>query len=101
MRALPVTFRDVEAGDGTVVAVEVTGEAGGRWTVERRAGGWVQVPVPPRAATSTDTLTPDTAWRLVTRRWGREAAKARFPDIRIEGDEALGGYVLDMVSVMA
>jgi hypothetical protein len=39
MRALPFTLRSVEAGDGTVVAVEVTGEAGGVWSVERRAGG--------------------------------------------------------------
>lgn len=101
MRALPFTFRDVEAGDGTAVAVVLTGEAGGVWAVERQAGKWVQVPVPPRAATSTVTLTPDTAWRLVTKRWGREAAVARFPDIRIDGDHTLGGHVLDMVSVMA
>jgi Mycothiol maleylpyruvate isomerase N-terminal domain len=101
MRALPVAFRGVEAGDGTVVAVVVTGAAGGRWSVERRAGGWVQVPVPARAAASTVTLAPDTAWRLVTRRWGRGAAAARFPDIRIEGDHALGGHIFDLVSVMA
>jgi hypothetical protein len=31
----------------------------------------------------------------------REAAFARFPDIRIEGDQAIGEHVLDMVSVMA
>jgi uncharacterized protein (TIGR03083 family) len=43
MRALPFTFRSVEAEVGTVVAVEVTGEAGGVWSVERRDGGWVQV----------------------------------------------------------
>jgi hypothetical protein len=46
-------------------------------------------------------MPPDTAWRLVTKRWGWEAAKARFPDIRIDGDPALGGHVLEMVSVMA
>lgn len=101
MRALPFTFRSVEAGAGTVVAVVVSGEAGGRWAVERRDGGWVQVPEPPRAATSTVTLTPDTAWKVVTKRWGRAAVQAGFPDIRIDGDQALGRHVLDMVSVMA
>lgn len=101
MRALPFAFRSVEAGDGTVVAVVVTGEAGGVWAVERRPGGWVQVPVPPRAATSTVTLAPDTAWKVVTKRWGRATVLARFPDIRIDGDQALGGHVLDTVSVMA
>jgi hypothetical protein len=82
-------------------AVVVTGEAGGAWAVERRDGGWVQVPDPPRAVTSTVTLPPDTAWKVVTKRWGRKAVLARFPDIRIEGDQALGEHVLDMVSVMA
>jgi hypothetical protein len=52
------------------------------------------MPMPP-------ILPPDTAWRLVTKRWGREAVPVRFPDVRIEGDQALGGHVLDMVSVMA
>lgn len=101
MRALPFTFRNVDAALGIDVSVIVTGEAGGTWHVERRETGWVQVPVPSRAAASTVTLSPDTAWRLVTKRWGREAALARFPDIRIEGDQALGGHVLDTVSVMA
>ncbi len=101
MRALPYTFRNVDAAQGIVVTVVVTGEEGGTWHVERRETGWVQVPVTSRAATSTVTLSSDTAWRLVTKRRGREAVLARFPDIRIEGDQALGGHVLDTVSVMA
>ena len=100
-RALPVAFRGVDAEVGTVVAVVVTGEAGGRWAVERQPGGWVQVSEPPRPAASTVTLDPDTAWRLVTKRRDRAAVLARFPDIRVQGDEALGGHVLDTVSVMA
>jgi hypothetical protein len=35
MRALPFTFRGVEAERGSVVTVAVTGEAGGNWHVER------------------------------------------------------------------
>jgi hypothetical protein len=101
MRALPFTFRSVGAVDGTVVAVVVTGEAGGWWGVERQAGGWVQVPEPPRAATSTVTLPLDTAWKVVTKRRSREAVCQQFPGIQIAGDEPLGLHVLDMVSVMA
>jgi hypothetical protein len=101
MRALPHTFRDVEAEPGAVVAVEVTGEAGGRWGVVRRPGGWVQVPDPPEPATSTVVLDPDTAWRLFTKRRNRAAVLAQFPGIHIAGDQRLGGHVLDMVSVMA
>jgi hypothetical protein len=101
MRALPFTFRSVEAGVGTVVAVEVTGEAGGLWSVERRDSGWVQVPVPPRRPTATVTMDEQTAWKVVTKRRSREAVRQQFPGIRIAGDEPLGLHVLDMVSVMA
>jgi hypothetical protein len=101
MRALPFTFRTVEAGVGTVVAVEVTGVAGGVWSVERRDGGWVQVPVPPRTPTATVTMDEHTAWKVVTKRRSREAVRQQFPGIRVAGDERLGLHVLDMVSVMA
>jgi hypothetical protein len=100
MRALPFTFRGVEADRGSVVTVTVTGEAGGNWHVEQRGDGWEQVAEPPRSA-ATVTMDQDTAWKLVTKRRSREAVLRQFPGIRITGDEALGAHVLDMVSVMA
>ena len=48
MRALPFTFRVVEAESGSVVTVAVTGEAGGNWHVERQEGGWAQIADSPR-----------------------------------------------------
>jgi hypothetical protein len=101
MRALPFTFRGAEANVGTVVTVAVTGEAGGNWHVERREGGWEQTPEPPRSAAATVTMSQDTAWKIVTKRRSREATRQQFPEIRFEGDEALGLHALDMVSVMA
>jgi hypothetical protein len=100
MRALPFTFQEVEADLGSVVTVQVTGEAGGNWHVERQEGGWAQIADPPRSA-ATVTMDQDTAWKLVTKRRSREASRRQFPGIRITGDEALGLHVLDMVSVMA
>jgi hypothetical protein len=101
MRALPFTFRGVAAEGGSVVTVAVTGESGGNWHVERREEGWEQVAEPPRPASATVRMDQDTAWKLVTKRRSREAARQQFPRIRVEGDEALGLHVLDMVSVMA
>ena len=40
MRALPFTFRNVEADIGSLVTVTVTGEVGGTWHVEKKALGW-------------------------------------------------------------
>jgi hypothetical protein len=101
MRALPFTFRDVEADVGSVVTVKVTGEAGGDWHVERREEGWRQTVEPPRSPAATVTMDQDTAWKLVTKRRSREASRRQFPGIGIMGDEALGLHVFDMVSVMA
>jgi hypothetical protein len=101
MRAVPFTFRAVGAHVGRVVAVAVTGEAGGNWYVERGERGWEQTPDPSRPPTATVTMEQDTACKLVTKRRSREAARRQFPCIRITGDEALGLHVLGMVSVMA
>lgn len=101
MRALPFTFRAVEADRGSVVTVAVTGEAGGNWYVERREDGWEQTADPPRSPSAAVTMDQDTAWRLVTKRRSRDEIRQQFPGIRITGDEALGLPVLDMVSVMA
>jgi hypothetical protein len=101
MRALPFTYRDVEAEDGTVVAVIVRGPAGGVWFLRRHAGCWAQVQDDTARAAATVTLGQDSAWKLFTKRMSRDAARARFPDIEVNGDVALGGHVLDMVAVMA
>jgi hypothetical protein len=101
MRAMPFTFRSVEADPGTAVTVAVTGEAGGRWHVERRESNWEQAAEWPRPPSATVTMDQDTAWKLVRKRRSREATRRQFAEIRITGDEALGLHALDMVSVMA
>jgi len=101
MRALPFTFRNLDAAVGSIVTVAVIGEAGGNWHVERRVGGWEQIIEFPRPSAATVTMDQDTAWKLVTKRRSREAIRHQFPGIQITGDEALGLHVLDMVSVMA
>src|SRR5262249_46374463 len=67
MRALPFTFREIQADRGSVVTVTVTGEAGGNWHVERQKGGWSQVADPPQSAAATVTMDQDMAWKLVTK----------------------------------
>lgn len=101
MRALPFTFRSVEAEVGAVVVVTVTGEAGGRWHIQRGESGWQQVTQPSGSVQSTVTLDQHSAWKLVTKRRKRMVTLTQFPDIRIDGDVRLGSYVLDMVSMMA
>lgn len=101
MRALPFTFRNVEANEGMIVTVTITGEAGGNWHIVRRTNGWDQIADSSQLAEATVTMDQDTAWKLVTKRRSRDVVRQQFPAIQIKGDERLGLHVLDMVSVMA
>jgi Mycothiol maleylpyruvate isomerase N-terminal domain len=101
MRALPFIYRDVEADIGSVVAVHIEGVAGGSWFVERQKGGWQQVPAVNRPAQATVTMPEIVAWKLVTKRRSIEAAKQVFPEIKVEGDQALGSHIYSLLSVMA
>lgn len=101
LRALPFTYRHVQANSGTVVAVRIQGEAGGEWYIAKDTDAWRSVAQPPASPKVIVSFGQDSAWKLFTKRMDREAALARFPDIAFEGDRELGLHVLDMVSVMA
>jgi len=101
MRALPFTYRDVDAPEGTVVEVRVSGDAGGSWFIERRADRWLQMIYSVQSPAAIVEMDQDTAWRMLTKRRARETIRRQFPEIRISGDEELGAHALDMVSVMA
>jgi hypothetical protein len=101
MRALPFTYRNVPADEGTLLVVTVVGEAGGDWFLVRDGAAWRQVAVAGGQATARVSLGQDAAWKLLTKRLDRPTALARFKDIAFEGDRELGVHVLDMVCVMA
>lgn len=101
LRALPYTYRDVRADVGAAVGLSVTGNAGGEWTLSRARDGWILGEGRPEFPESRVTLDQETLWRLVTKRRTREEVLAALPEIRIEGDEALGGRFLGLVSMMA
>ncbi|HEX2905694.1 MAG TPA: hypothetical protein VHO69_02460, partial [Phototrophicaceae bacterium] len=98
MRALPRTFREVEAEENTHVQVIISGEAGNSWSLLREAQGWslyrgVELPV-----TAQVTLDADTAWRLFTKGMTPEAAAERAT---FAGDETLGRVMLQTVAIIA
>jgi hypothetical protein len=53
LRALPFTYRDVDAPRGTTARVRITGAAGGDWVVCRAAGGWTLLNEPGDGADGT------------------------------------------------
>lgn len=97
VRALPHTYRKVEATDGTLVTLTVTGDAGGRWSLLRDDGKWdlyVDVEGEPHAEI---IIKDDLAWRLFTKGVSKEAAVTKAT---IKGDAALGATALSMISII-
>jgi hypothetical protein len=98
VRALPLTFRDTRAVEGTLVALTISGPAGGRWCLRREGESWElyeSAPCIPQAEVIVDQ---DVAWRLFTRGLSKEEA---LPLVTLVGDTSLGERVLDTVSIIA
>lgn len=98
VRALPHTFRAVEAPAGTLVKLMIPGEAGGAWHLVREDERWKLYRDTDLRPACTVTVDAETAWRLFTKGIDKESARARA---HIEGDEALGIKALDTVSIIA
>lgn len=98
VRALPYTFRETDAADGTLVALKISGESGGQWYLLREAGRWRLHVGMSQQTHAQVIMDQDVAWRACTKGIGREEARAQAT---ILGDQALGLKVLDMVSIIA
>jgi len=98
LRALPHTYRSLEAADGTVIGFRITGKAGGDWSLRREQGAWRLYAGQAPEAAARVSIDQDTAWRLFTKGIRPKTTQA---GLRLEGDAALGERILQMVSIMA
>jgi uncharacterized protein (TIGR03083 family) len=98
MRALPRTFHDTSAAEGTHVRIIISGAAGNQWSLVREADRWSLYRSAGLPVTAQVTLDAETAWRLFTK--GLDAETAAQTAI-IEGDERLGRVVFKTVSILA
>jgi uncharacterized protein (TIGR03083 family) len=96
--ALPRTFRDVAARDGTAVSLTVTGDSGGSWSVVRKDAGWRLMLGVAEAPAASVSLDQDTYWRLVTKGWTPDEAASRAT---IRGRADLGRRVLESIAIIA
>jgi hypothetical protein len=97
VRALPWTYRDVAAPDGTAVQLTISGEAGGAWCLRREGGGWKLYTGAPEKPSAALTLDAEDAWRLFTK--GRSKDEVR-PRARLDGDTRLAEQALEMISII-
>jgi uncharacterized protein (TIGR03083 family) len=98
VRALPHTFRETAAAEGTLVTLSIGGTSGGEWSLLREEGRWnlyLDASGQPDAQVSIDQ---DVAWRLFTKGLDKQEAQAQAT---VAGNQALALKVLNMVSIIA
>jgi uncharacterized protein (TIGR03083 family) len=97
MRALPHTFRHTDAESGETVLIDVSGPAGGQWTLTREPTRWTLSGGEPPEATVRIGLRDDAAWKLLFNALPKaDAAEA----LRIEGRAELAAPFIGARSVV-
>jgi uncharacterized protein (TIGR03083 family) len=97
VRALPHNFRDASAHDGTVVRLEISGNAGGVWFLVRIGPTW-QLAIESETEPSADMVLPqDTAWRMFTKGVDGEGARAQAV---IRGEAELVSPIFRTISII-
>ena len=97
LRGLPHAFRNASAGTGQTLTIEVTGVAGGVWTLRRDDGGWTLWAGEDHGETARVTMSGDTAWRLLFNALSAEDADRL---VTRSGDAAVYGPLLRARSVI-
>ncbi|MFL5462001.1 MAG: maleylpyruvate isomerase family mycothiol-dependent enzyme [Gemmatimonadales bacterium] len=98
VRALPFTYGPVEALPRTAVRLEITGDAGGVWTLARGGIAWELFTGEAPSLAAHVTMDQDVAWKLFSKGLRPDEA---LRQVRIEGDESLGRPMLGALGIMA
>jgi uncharacterized protein (TIGR03083 family) len=97
VRALPHAYAEMEASDGASLALIVPGEDRWAWTLVREGGQWELYCGESGEATTTVTVEPAAAWRLLYNALPPERAR---DEIKVQGNEALVEPLIRTRSVM-
>jgi uncharacterized protein (TIGR03083 family) len=98
VRALPHTYRQIQAADGTLVVLTISGSSGGQWCLLRENEQWQLYLHNQHSPDAEVIIDEEIAWRLFTRGMSKDKARSK---VALLGDQALGLPVLDMVSIIA
>jgi len=98
IHALPHTFQGIDEPEGTSVAINITGEAGGVWSVVREGDCWELYAGKSEHPRAEIEIPEDAAWRLFTRGISIEAARQATT---LCGDVRLAEKVLETTSIIA
>jgi uncharacterized protein (TIGR03083 family) len=97
VRGLPHALRAVNAEIGQAAVFDVSGPAGGTWSLVREPARWTIHAGSPDAAASRVRLSDDTAWKLL---FNALSERDLLETVQLEGDQALGKAVVKARSVI-
>ncbi|WP_020535667.1 maleylpyruvate isomerase N-terminal domain-containing protein [Lewinella cohaerens] len=95
LKALPHTFREVPATDGTCIQLSIPGACGGRWFFFAHQGQWQIGEAAINTPITEVTITAEAFWKLVSK---SKRAVDLEAFIEVKGDPLLAEKVLSMVS---
>jgi uncharacterized protein (TIGR03083 family) len=98
VRALPFSYRDVEADPNVRIELRIGGAAGGTWTLARSAEDWQLFLGAASNPTTVLSLDQETAWKLFSKALSPNQVSR---EISIAGDARLGEPFLKTLAVMA
>jgi len=97
MRALPFTYRNVEAEAGSLAQFTISGDCGGSWYLLRDGGAWALIASPFGKQISETIIPQEIAWRIFTKGISFDDARTQ---VQVAGDEAVGLHILKMISIV-
>jgi hypothetical protein len=98
MRALPHTYRAIEAEPGESIHFRVLGEAGGDWILRREPQGWRLFTGRDKNPAARVTLDQGSAWKIFSKGLSPELARRA---VSIEGNPLLAQPIFSARAVMA
>lgn len=97
MRATPHHYRDVPAPEGTSIAIQISGEAGGEWCLYRGPISWELLAESEGTPRASASIPQDAAWRMFTKGMTSNHARALST---ITGDAALAEPFFHTIAII-
>jgi hypothetical protein len=94
---MPHVYRDVDAPEGTVIELNISGDCGGGWFLSKGPAAWNFLRQPVEDVAARITISQALAWRLFTKGIDRDAARSQ---IELEGNLDLGQKILDLTAIV-
>jgi len=98
IRALPYSYQEISAPEGSTMTLSIIGDSGGVWTIRREKDKWILYKGRDEAFHSEVIIAQEDAWRLFSKGIDTEEVRSRSSII---GNKALGMKVFEMVSIIA